>query len=310
MISNDRNKGIFALVYLPLQFAAMGIFARYLATNFTVLQQVYLRILAALILAIFIFGKRIDYKKLTTISKREWGVTTFRAIVNYLFAVSLFSASVLHAKLGTVSFINALPFVALLGVLFFKEKLNLSKTGLILLSLLGVALVASKNLGDLFSWGYGEILAFFGAAAFAVSYVTRRWHKGSLNNYEITTLMFAISFVTLLIVSLLMGEGLPLDGWSYKLLATVAIAGLLNVSGLQLVNYAFTKVDNILAGNLLMLEVVFGLLLGYIFYKEVYTLRELLGGVLIVFSAIGMNYITSTRKNETGQATVPGEQVI
>lgn len=55
----NRQKGILALVLLSLVFASMGLFVRYLNTEFTLLQQVYLRVLAAFILGLFIFRKDI-----------------------------------------------------------------------------------------------------------------------------------------------------------------------------------------------------------------------------------------------------------
>lgn len=287
----EHQKGVLALVLLSLVFASMGLFARYLSTGFVLFQQVYLRVLAAFFLGLIFFKNDLDFKKLKKISKKEWGLLIFRSAASYLFGVTLFTQAIILTKYSNVSFIGALPMVAILGALLLKEKLTFKKLLLILTAFSGVILIAVQDYSHLFVWGKGEVMALLATFAFSLSYVARKWHSDLLNNKEITQITFFLAFFMLFVASLIKGDGLPLTGWHWGLLIAVLGAGLFNVINMFLTNYGFQKVEAILASNILTLESVFGVILGLLFYKEVPITKELFGGVIITLSVIGMNKV-------------------
>lgn len=285
----DHQKGILALVTLALVFASMGLFARYLSTSFTLLQQVYLRVLAAFLLGLVFFRHTLSFAKLKRISAKEWGLLLFRSTTGYLFGVTLFTQAIITTKYSNVSFIGALPMVAILGAILLGEKLTFKKFLLIALAFLGVILIAVKDYSNLLAWGQGEIIALISTFAFALSYVTRKWRSDLLNNQEIAQIVFFLSFVMLLVTSLIKGDGLPTTGWHSGIVLVVLVAGLFNVANMFFINYGFQKVEAILASTILNLESLFALMLGLVFYKEVPLPKELLGGVIILISVLGMN---------------------
>ncbi len=288
---SDYRKGILSLILLSFVFASMGLFARFLSTGFDLFQQVYLRIFAAFVLSFIVFRKDIDLSKLRKISKKEWILIFFRVITFYVIGVTLFTQAILLTKYSNVSFISALPMVAVMGVIVMKEKLSIPKFVLILTAFLGVVLIAVTDYNDLFSWGTGEIIAVISNISFALSYVARKWHSGLLNNKEITTLMLGIAAILLFISSVFFGEGLPISGWSYGLLVAIIGAGIFNIANLLLTNYGFQKVDAIFASNILSLESLFAIVLGFLFFREIPLFRELAGGAIIAISVIGMNKV-------------------
>ena len=289
----DRQKGIVALIFLAFVFACMGLFARFLASGFHLIQQVYLRVLVAFVLALFVFGKDLDFSKLKKISSMEWLLLLFRSLAQYTVGVVLFTQSIILTKYSNVSFIGALPFTAVFGFLLVSEKFTWPKMFFIVTAFLGVTLIAVKDYSHIFSWGFGEILAFISAAFFALGYVTRRWHTGLLNNKEITILLLFLAVVMLIPISFLLGEPLPIHGWTNALVLAVFGAGLFNLTNLSLINYGFQNVEAVLASNILTLESTFAIILGFLFYQEFPTLKEFLGGLLIIGSVIKMNQIES-----------------
>jgi len=291
LTKTEHQKGVLSLILLSLVFASMGLFARYLSTGFVLLQQVYLRVFAAFILGLIFFRKDIDFKKLNKISIKEWGLLIFRSATMYLFGVTLFTQAIILTKYSNVSFIGALPMVAVLGILFLKEKVTFKKLLLIVTAFLGVVLIAVKDYSQIFNWGQGELIALISTVAFALSYIGRKWHTNLLNNKEITLLTFFISFVMIFVTSLVSGQGIPTNGWNWWLFVAVLGAGLFNVINMFLTNYGFQKVEAILASNLLTLESVFAIVLGFLFYKEVPTTKELIGGLIITLSVLGMNKV-------------------
>jgi len=225
----EHQKGVLALILLSLVFASMGLFARYLSTGFVLLQQVYLRVFVAFFLGLIFFKNDLDFKKLKKIGKKEWGLLLFRSTASYLFGVTLFTQAIILTKYSNVSFIGALPMVAILGALLLKEKLTPKKLALILTAFSGVILIAVNDYSRLLVWGKGEVIALLATFAFSLSYVARKWHSSLLNNKEITQLTFFLSFIMLFVTSLVKGDGLPISGWQIGLLLAILGAGLFNV---------------------------------------------------------------------------------
>lgn len=294
MSKKIHTKGILALLILAFVFASMGLFARYLNTDFTILQQTYLRIFAALLLGLVFFQKDLTFTKFLRIPTHDWKVIIFRSVALYLLGVTLFSYAIVNAKFSNVSFISAVPFVALLGFLFLKEKITKAKIMYIAISFIGVLLIAVNDYANLLNWGRGEFVALIATFFFALSYIARKWQSDFLNNKETTVLIFFISTLLLFLLSLFFIEGLPsMQSFSIITIAVILGAGLFNVANLWLTNYGFKHVEAVLAGNILSLEVVFALLLGLIFYREIPSIKELIGGSIIVFSVYRMNKLNS-----------------
>jgi drug/metabolite transporter (DMT)-like permease len=289
----ERRKGVLALIALAFVFASMGIFARYLSESFTVLQQTYLRIFTAFILGLAFFYKDIDFRKIRSLSTKEWLILILRSFSLYLIGVTLISKGIIISKYSNVSFIAALPMTSVLGFILLKEKVTRQKIGYIVLGFIGVLLIAVTDYKNIFNWGFGEFLALIASVGFALSYVARKWHSKLLNNKEITVIIFLISSILLFITSIGLGEGMPsTSNFSNFIIIILLISALFNVFNLLLTNYGFQKVDAVLGGNILMLEIVFAVCIGLILYSEIPTLKEALGGVIIAVSAYQMNKLS------------------
>ncbi len=294
---SEREKGIIAIILLALTIAPLGALARFLNAEFTILQQVYLRVIMAFLIGLIVFYKDLHFEKLKKIDKKEWLLLVFRSVTMYLVGVTLFSKAYVLAKFSNVSFIQTIPFVAVLGFLFLKEKVTFRKIIYILLSFLGVILIAVKDYSHLFEWGVGEVLSLVSVIGFAFSYITRKWHKNLLNNQELVILMFFLSAIILIFTSLVFGEVLPPPStWPFTISLALLAAGVLNVINVFLVNYGFQKIEAVLANNLLMLQALFAVILGFALYGELPLLKELIGGVFIILSAYKINKLGTVNK--------------
>lgn len=124
---------------------------------------------------------------------------------------------------------------------------------------------------------------------FSLMYVSRKWHGDYLNNKQITVFVFFFGFLLLFIFSLIFDRGLPLHGWHQGyVLALFAGAGLM-VANQFLVNYGFQHVKPFLANNILALETVIALGIGFFLYQELLSLPELIGSLFILISVPLMN---------------------
>lgn len=286
---SDQEKGVLSLVLLAIVFASMGLFARFLATGFVLFQQVYLRMLAALVVGLVVFRKDITFSKYLTLSLKDWAIIILRAVCYSLFGIILFTQAILATKYANVSFIGAIPMTAVLGFVLLKEKFTWKKALYILLAFAGVILISVKDYSHLFDWGRGEVLTLISTFFFALSYVARKWQTKKLNNKELTAVNFLVAFLAVFLVSLIKGDGLPVNGWNWTLLLAVIGAGAFNTMNVFLTNYGFQKVEAVLASNILTLESLFAIILGFVFYQEMPFLKDIFGGAIITYAVIAMN---------------------
>lgn len=185
-------------------------------------------------MSLILFRNDLDFRKLHKISRREWFLLLFRAFTYYVVGVTLFSQAIILTKYSNVSFIGAIPMTAIYGFILLKEKATLAKVALIVLAFVGVLLISVRDYSNIFSWGYGEVLALISTVSYSLCLVTRKWHSNLLNNKEITQITFFLALILLFITSFFFGEGLPLAHWTWGLVIAVAGAGLFNVANMFL----------------------------------------------------------------------------
>lgn len=291
----NTSKGILALILVSAMFASMGIFARIMQTGFALFEQTYLRMAVAFLLGFLFFNKDLHLQKLSKVPLRDWALLIIRSFSNYIAGVILFTVAVFNTTLGNVSLIQALPFVALLGVFFLNEKLSTGKILFLLLSFVGVTIMSINNMSDIFVWGKGQSLSLISAFFFSFAYVSRRWQTDYLNNKEMTQIMLFFAVIFLVIGSLFFNEGLPISGWSLPITLALITSAVFNVLVLFLINFGFEHVKPLLASNLLTLEGLFAITFGFILFKEVPMAKDLIGGILIISSVIGMNYLEEAK---------------
>lgn len=285
----DRTKGIFALILLAIIYAGTGVVTRYLNNYFSLFQQIYIRTILALILGFLFFGKSLHYEKLKKITLSEWLLLFIRSAASFVFGAALWVQASTITKLANIAFIDALPITATLSFLFLKEKATIQKIILLLFSYIGVILLSVKDFSTGLVFGYGELLVFISGFFFAFRNISRRWHSQLLNDAEITQLMFFFGALTLLIVSFIFNESLVFPPWNGGLAFMLLIGGAIMIANIFLSNYAFAHVGAVLANNILNLEAVFAILVGFLLYREISSFQELVGGILIITSVVAMN---------------------
>lgn len=291
---SEQKKGVIALVFLAFVFATMGIYARYLQTDFALFQQVYLRVFGAVLLGTVLFWSSVSFRKFLSISKKDWTIVVFRALT-FGIGVILFTLAFITTKYSNATFVAVIPLLPLFGYFLLGEKISGRKLLYITLAFLGVALIAIHDFTNILAFGRGELYALLSAVAFNLSYVARKWQSEYLNDKESVILVFFLEGLFIFVSSFLVGESLPsLSAFSPPTIFVIVVASLANVANLFLVNYGFGRVEVSVAGNILTLETAFALLFGLFIYHEIPALRELLGGAVIIFSVYQMNRLINS----------------
>lgn len=289
---SELRKGILALILLSFIYSCMGIFVRGLGSEFGVFQQVYVRVLGAFLVGVLFFWKKIDFKKIVTISLQDWSVIALRAAA-FAFGVVFFTLAFLSedTSYSNATFIQVFPLLPIFGYVFLRERLTLVQILWILVGFVGVGCIAISDVTQLLHWGKGEVYALLCAIAFDISYVAQKFQSEYLNSQETVVLIFAIEGLLVLLGSFFFVE--PALQLSHVLqplvLFNIGLSSVFNVCNLLLINYGFKRVPVSVGGNILILETFFALIIGIFLYTELPTARELFGGLLIIASVYGIN---------------------
>lgn len=127
---------------------------------------------------------------------------------------------------------------------------------------------------------------------FYIGFLMSRMHNEARSNYENTTILLLIGWIPVFLISMMKHEAIVPTSISIAAFVGLVLATLTNVVGLYAINYVFTNLKAYVAGNFLLLECVFALILGWVLYGESITAGIMLGGLLIMASAVAVNNIS------------------
>ncbi len=285
---NTRHLSIGFLVIVAAAYTLLSVASRLLAEGFQPMTQVYLRIAIATIALSFLFRKNLRWKHIQSTPTRDMWVLLTMGTIGYSIAVYFVTLGALNAKLVNVAIIFAsVPFFSYLyAFLFLKKPFDIKLTSLLTISLIGISFVATKSfIPRLETFGIGEWFTLLATATMAWFFVGRKLLSTHLNTQEITVVVMAIAAVSGWLLALMRGETFSLSAFTNThVLVGLMIGGLMNVIVNPIEIYAFEHLDAVFGSQILLLENVFALIVGYFIYAETISLPELIGGVIIVTS--------------------------
>ncbi|MEI6249166.1 MAG: DMT family transporter [bacterium] len=287
---NKKKLAITVAVVEALLFVILSVSVRLMGKSFSIPQQMFVRLLGASLLCIILFYPKIKNIKLSEISGVEWFIYIARSFIYYGLSVTLITYALLHTTLGIVSFASSLPIMGLLGYLYYKEKFNLKIIPIILLSVVGLALLSKINLSD-FKLNSGLIAALGSLLLFDTAFLMVRLHNKKYTNYQNTAIILAFSWLVPLITLLVQHKRLWPAHVSLEAYIGLGISIVLNVANLFFLNYIFSNLKAFVAGNILLLEGVFALIIGYIFFNEGVDLLQMVGVLIILGSTVAVSYM-------------------
>ena len=294
----QRKIGIFALVSSALLGAIMGIWVRMMSVQMETFQQITARAVVGGILGIILYSatRKIKFSNLFRISRKDMFYILIRNS-SLVIGIGLFTFAITNGNFSNVSMIYAVPMTAALGIIILKEKLTVFKFLALLIGFIGVGLISVKNFSDFSAIGIGEIAALISTVFYSISYVTRKFISKDINNEELAIVGSLLLGLFALIISFVIGNDIKnflVPDW--KMMIVIVVAGLTFLLIGVTINYGFEHIDAIVANNLLALDPVFGVVVGTLLYRETPTLVGLIGGLLVIASAILINYSLEKKK--------------
>lgn len=174
-------------------------------------------------------------------------------------------------------------FTAILALLFLKEILQRSTLTCIFLSLLGLLVMVSPNLyqGDItYSWlsiGAGILGAFGSAVAYIIVKKLTRTEDSSV-------IVFYFPFVSLPIAIILLGNDFVMP--TLPALGLLLLVGIFTQVGQIGLTKALHCADANKATAYSYVQILFSLLIGWLFFNETILITTLLGGAFILIGAM------------------------
>lgn len=300
-MKSARTLGIAALFVLVLIYGITPVMARFFSSHLGVYEQWYLRFfVAACVMALF-FRKNIRFRKLLTHSRYEIWLAVVRGALGLGVGAILYALSTKYTTIGSVTAMQIVPFTAVFGVVLLRERLGFSRALLIGVSFVGAFLVAVQDIANL-RFGFGELLSLISGAFFSLSFVLRRKQTGEMNNYELAFMATLVGMcINYLMAVITTGHFLPTQvGGSVGLMfwCLLLTAGVLSAAMNMLSNYGFEQVRATTASIIMNMELVFGVVLGYLVYREVLTVRQTVGALVILLASSIAAYLEAKQVPE------------
>ncbi len=176
--------------------------------------------------------------------------------------------------------------VALIMVLFYKERLSLLTALCIALALCGIALLYKGSDGSTLSVP-GTLLVFLSALTYAI-YIVGVNHSSLKNVATLTVTFYVLSFgVALFLVRLFIGDGITLPTKWYLWGNLISLALFPTAISFLCTTSAIKYIGSTPTAILGALEPVTAVVIGITVFDEAFTLREGVGLVLII-AAVSM----------------------
>lgn len=292
-----HSRAIAALVTTALGYSFLNVGSRFLAEGFPPMTQVYMRISLATLVLTALFWKRLRWKHMLSMSTKDAAVIISMGTIGFSICVYFITLAVLTTKLVSVTMVYAsVPFFSYLyAKLFLKKPFDGRLVSLLLLSLVGISFLATKSFTPALShFGKGEWYALIATATAAWFYVGRKLLSDRLNTQEITVSVMIIASLSAIIFALMRGESFSLAAFTNPIvLVGLAIGVGMNALVNPIEIFAFKHLDAVLGSQILLLDNVFSLILGYILYSETIGLPEFVGGAIVIASVYLANkYMT------------------
>jgi drug/metabolite transporter (DMT)-like permease len=283
----NRLKGFLALLACAVIFASFSIYVRVLSNDLSAYQQIGFRNIIALVigLAAVILSKQ-SFSSLVAIPKKY----TFLYTITFPIAVVFFTLSVLEIKIVSTIFglyLGALITSLLVGITFFKEKMTKMKLLSLILVSLGLITYAYPFDGSLLSIGF--LLAILSGVFDATANSFRKYLAGKMDRFVLVVLQMVGGLVVAIGLILFSGQfAIPVISTTSWLVGIIFGISLVAISYLTLVG--FQNFDLNLGTVILSSELFFASIFALVFFGEISSFTELLGGTLIILATLVANW--------------------
>jgi len=277
----ERDKrGFIELFAATFLFSLFGVFTRLIANNLGVFFQLLLRVgLMSFIFFLIGYFTKV-YKK---INKKDLPLFLFRGLL-IVVDFSCFYIAVNNLPLGLALFIFYAANVVIsfmFGALFLKEKLNFVKIVSLLTAMLGLFVMYQESFGGVKL--LPSIAALVSGCCFGLNNSTSKKLTDKYNSTLVNLIAYGASFVLVIPLIFLFKEQIPMN---FSLLTAVELLGfsIVGVAAFYLTLNGFKYIEAQKASLIMLTELLFVVLVGFLFFSEIPTKNTIIGGLFIIIA--------------------------
>jgi len=278
----DETKGIVSLLISTLIYSFFGVLTRIIGFSIPVFYAMWVR---AFVTIGILFLVAYYTHQWSHVKPKDWKWFILRSVGGMVGFLGSY-VSFYFLPLGTALFIfygGSTVGGYALGRLLIGERITRIKGISLVIALLGLLLIYITRIGT-GSLLY-MLLAFAGGLGTATWNVSSKKISGTYSDVQLNATDFLLNGMFALFASVLLQEQ-----WVPIQANTVWLANLLFIilfiSTGQLMVYGFKRLDAQIASLIMLTEVLFGVILGYLFYAEIPSAWSVVGGGMIIASIV------------------------
>jgi len=275
---DKSNMGILMMIIATICFSLMAAMVKFLR-HLPVMEIIFFRnIPIMLIIPLILKNKKISF----------WGnnkpLLLLRSLFSGFAAIAFFYTITVMILTDAVTIKQLSPFfIMLLASIFLGEKIDFRRITIFILAFLGALLVVKPGFRlDI----YPAVIALLGAISTAGSHVAIRSLR--LTDHPLVIVNYFGYTIGLISFGILLWQGNFIIPDALSLLVLLLL-GLVGLSGQFALTKAYQMAPTKLVSLYLYLQIIFGALLGVLFFKEIPDLLSMFGASLIIISGY-LNY--------------------
>jgi len=277
----NKVKGSGFILVSAFFYATYGIWSHLMADSFGIFSQAWTRGLVLLVITLIL---NFFFKFLKPIYKKDWIWFGVIALMGLNQAPYFYGFKYLNIGTATLLFYSALLVGGyLIGKFSFDEKMTRIKLLSLGLAILGIAIIYRLviNPSQFLAAGMTIIAGLMGAGG--VTFTKKLSHN--YPEIQIMTSYFISITVVNLILSLLLKDTLPVLGFNVGWMSQIGYIFAFLIANLAVIE-GFKHLDPSVGSLIGLVEILFGILFGVIFFGETIGLGTIIGGILIIVSTV------------------------
>lgn len=280
----NTNKGFFSLLACGLILAIFGLLVRNLSHYIGNFTQVGGRmLLAGIFVAPILF-----YKKISLKIKVSNPLLFIAFIISFPLYIVFFTLSINNTKIANAFFYLftcTMLTSYLIGFFLFKEKINLQKIIVAILSITGLILFMIPSVRRGIA---GPIFGIIGGVLYGISNATRKFYDKKIDRWLIIFLQMFVGVIISFPIAYLFKE-LSHNQWVFNSVSQLLLFGVALILIQVLLFNGFSNFKLNLGSIVLASQLVFVELIGILILHEIPTTIEIIGSIAITISVILSN---------------------
>ncbi len=293
---NNKLKGTISIILAVAGYGMFGTLAKFSGSLFGPFTQNWIRNgLAALFIAILAVITSQKWKRVENKDFKWMLVWILSGTFNSVLLFVAFN----HIAIGTSYFLLYASMIGtgfIFGRMVFNEKITIQKIIGLCLSISGLLIIyfldikTSNIIYTIFALSAGVMVGMWNVFSKKIS--------GLYANSQLVFIDAATSFFVGILGGFVLTEKVPQLAFSTPWIAIFIWAAVqLVANGFTI--YGFKKLEAQTASIIMPMEVLFGTLFGFLFFKQVLPATTLIGGLLIASAAVIANFESKTKKLKT-----------